>query len=133
MKSLALLRITENIWGTPGVLFENPDFMVTTMERGWHNNEPTISCIPPGKYSCKRVNSPHFGNTFEVTGVAGRDHILFHKGNWQTDSKGCIIVGSGFGLLNAQEAITGSGDGLAHFLDYLKAENEFELTIKNAF
>lgn len=132
MKSLTLVRITENIWGTPGVLFENPDFMVTTMERGWKNNEPTISCIPAYKYLCKRVQSPHFGNTFEVI-VDGRSHILFHKGNWQTDSLGCILVGSGYGFLNGQEAITGAGDGFAHFLNYLKDENEFELTIKNAF
>lgn len=132
MRGLTLLRVTENIWGTPGVLFENPDFMVTTMERGWADNHPDTSCIPVGKYSGKRINSPHFGNTFQLA-VDGRDNILLHKGNWQTDSKGCILVGSGFALLNGQEAITGAGDGFAHFLEYLKADNEFELTIKNAF
>jgi len=68
--------------GTFGTIQEEnqPPFALT-LEREWHLNERNISCIPAGNYQCKRVQSPKFGNTFEVKDVPHRSHILFHKGN----------------------------------------------------
>lgn len=128
---LTLKRIKELVWGTFGVLVGD-DFIVATCERTWENNAPNISCIPEGTYVCKRVTSPKFGNTFEVTGVKDRTEILFHKGNFaQSDSKGCILVGIGFAEINKQWAITDAGLGFGRFLKELEGLNEFKLIVKN--
>lgn len=131
MKHLTLKRITENIFGTPGVLYDD-NFLCTTMERRWEHNAANESCIPAGDYVCKRVHSSKFGETFEVTGVKDRTAILFHKGNYAfADSHGCILLGVGYLFMNNQWAITDSGIAFRNFLHYMAQDNEFALTIKN--
>lgn len=132
MKSLTLIRIVENKWGNFGAMFCGDDFMVTTLERRWDDNKPETSCIPAEKYMCKRGHFPAHGETFEVIGAHDRSAILFHKGNYQTDSKGCILIATGYAPISGQLAISASGDGYARFMEYLKGEDEFELTIRAA-
>ena len=72
-------------------------------EDDWLGNKPQISCIPAGKYLCKRKVSPHFGETFEVTGVPGRGDILFHEGNTEENTQGCILLGLAFGSLSVAD------------------------------
>lgn len=124
--------MTDGPNGTPGALIAKNDFIWTTMERNWENNAQDISCIPPGKYTCVRINSPKFGNTFEVTGVPNRTAILLHKGNFMSDSHGCIVIGTGYAQINSQLGISGSGDAFMQFLNYFKDEQSFELTIEGA-
>ena len=64
-----------------------------TLENPWLDNAPNISCIPVGSYVCKRVISPKYGETFEITGVDGRTHILFHEGNYPSNTMGCVLLG----------------------------------------
>lgn len=72
-----------------------------------------LPIIKPGQYTC--VRGPHllkghdkFIETFEVLGVAGHTGVLFHPGNWNKDSEGCILLGlvrdGNLGILNSQEA-----------------------------
>ena len=68
-----------------------------TAEDDWLDNAARVSCIPAGSYVTRRVTSPKFGETFEVTGVPGRANILFHHGNTEEDTEGCILLGSSFG------------------------------------
>jgi hypothetical protein len=58
-------------------------------------NRRNVSRIPAGQYVCKRVRSARFGETFEITNVPGRSGILFHVGNFPTDTHGCILLGMG--------------------------------------
>ncbi len=70
------------------------DFSCFTVERPWHKNQPFVSCIPEGEYEIKRRNSPRFGdNQWEVSGVVGRSHILFHVANLPSELAGCIGLG----------------------------------------
>lgn len=131
MKSLTLTRVVDNMWGTFGVLFCGDDLMVSTLERKWQDNHESESSIPIGNYSCKRVTSAKFGNTFEVENVPNRTAILMHKGNLQSDSHGCILIASGYAPINHQLGISNSGEGYTRFMDYMKDDNEFQLTIKN--
>ena len=85
MKHLTIKRLETGNQGTFGVLINGGIPFGLTLERQWLNNQSNISCIPEGGYLCKRVKSPKFGNTFEVTDVTGRSHILFHKGNLDDD------------------------------------------------
>ena len=96
MRALTLKRVNNSVQGKAGVLIENEIPLMLTLERPWINNHDSISCIPEGSYVCKRIVSPKFGDTFQVTDVEGRSEILFHKGNTIEDSHGCILLGSSF-------------------------------------
>lgn len=130
MKTLTLKRISLTPIATFGVLLEVTIPFTLTLERPWLNNKKGESCIPAGEYMCKRVNSPKFGNTFEVTAVPGRSHILFHKGNLADDSHGCILVGERFGMVGNAPGVLESQSGYSEFLYKLKGEDEFKLTIE---
>ena len=78
--------------GTPGVLLLDGRFECFTLENPWLRNEPNVSCIPRGVYRLRRRQSPRFGDTYQVEDVPGRSHILFHGGNRERDTRGCILV-----------------------------------------
>lgn len=134
MKSLHLLRVAYRTDGTPGVLLDGGDTpFALTMERPWLDNAVGKSCIPVGMYTCRRVQSPKFGNTFEVTGVPGRSAILFHKGNIDDDSHGCILVGEEFAVWNdGSVSIARSGYGYTEFMDRFAQVNDFPLVVRSA-
>jgi len=129
-RALTLKRIAANADGTFGVLIDGDTPFAVTLEREWQANQAEVSCIPIGVYLCKRVASPRFGDTFEVTGVPGRSHILFHGGNTEDDSKGCILVAEQFGSINGKTAVQVSREGFAEFLARLKGVNEFRIEIR---
>src|SRR3990167_5366010 len=101
MEILTIKSFQSTSEGTFGVIFYNNNKgelipFALTMERKWANNESGKSCIPRGEYICKRIISPKFGNTFEVMNVMKRSEILFHQGNLDDDSHGCILIGEMF-------------------------------------
>lgn len=130
MKLFYIRRLPQLPGGVPGILYEGEMPFALTLERKWANNKPGESCIPIGEYTPERVQSPKFGNTFEVKPVLGRTTILLHKGNIDDDSHGCILVGEMFTVApNGDIAIGASGDGFKEFLDRLKGETSFRLVI----
>lgn len=106
MKVVWLTRMRSDEEGTFGVL-AGDNFGLVTAEPPWRNNRRGVSCIPAGTYRCEWRKSNRFGWTYEVLDVPGRDHILFHAGNWAgdvragylTDTNGCILVGMRIGTL----------------------------------
>lgn len=144
---LELIRVAYTPHGTFGVLLgeERVPFAVT-LERPWLDNRPSVgdvpgSCIPEGAYRCLRCrrspdygykDSPKFGDTFQVVEVPGRTTILFHKGNLDDDTRGCILVGEQFALVGGRPGIAASAAGFAEFLQRTAAVNEFELEIRSA-
>lgn len=83
--------------------FDRPEFPVAlTLEDAWRNNERGVSCIPAGTYICKRFESVRFGSTFLVTNVPGRDSILFHAGTSHKDTRGCILLGRAFMVMEGE-------------------------------
>lgn len=55
-----------------------------------------------GTYTCQRgqhklSNGVPF-ETFEILGVKGHSGILFHPGNYNGDSEGCCLTGTGFAV-----------------------------------
>jgi hypothetical protein len=129
MPTLTLLRVGSSDLGTFGVLRDRAIPFAVTMELPWKNNEARVSCIPPGRYTCQRVQSPKFGNTFEVTGVPGRDHILFHTGNSCADTEGCILVAEEFGGTMALPVISSSRQGYGELMRKLAAYDTFTLDL----
>lgn len=136
MRRHELVRFDANEYGTLG-RFEQ----WRTLEEEDQNNQRNISSIPVGTYVCKRVNSPRFGNTFEVTGVPGRSHILFHPLNTEEDTEGCIGIGTHFGVLKVLDEDTGhikhklailrSRDAFSEFLQFFEGCDEWLLVVRD--
>jgi len=123
-----LHRIADITDGIFGVLKDDKIPFCLTLE----NND---YYIPDGTYICKRVNSPKFGNTFEITGVNNRTHILFHSGNIEEHSLGCVILGEQFETVkiknyDLKNGVLSSKMAFAEFLRRTEGINEFKLIIK---
>lgn len=134
MMQVLLQRTHGRADGTFGVLSIDGLPICVTLERQWLDNAKGKSCIPAGRYIARRVQSPKFGNTFEVTGVPNRDAILFHGGNIDDDSHGCILVGEQFNIWkDGTCSIASSRIALAEFLQRTAAVNEFQLEVINTY
>ena len=128
---MILKRVEHSDKCTRGVLIHDDKIIAVTLENPWKDNSPNISCIPFGIYMCKRVTSPRFGNTFEVANVEGRTHILFHSGNTEDDTRGCLLLGKTFGSLYGEPAVLDSKIALKDFLITTKEVDVFQLMIVN--
>jgi len=104
-KRITIKRIATSDGGTFGVVLDGNTPFCVSCELPWRENKPNISHIPIGWFEAVRVDSPRFGNTFEVKGgtLGERTHILFHKGNSILDSRGCILLAEGFGQMDNVE------------------------------
>lgn len=131
MKHFRLIRVAYIADGTFGVLLDEGVPFCLTLEREWNDNKRGESCIPAGTYICRRVQSPKFGDTFEVCDVPGRSHILFHIGNIEDDSHGCILTGEMYEKYKGKIAVLASGRGYKEFKERTHFLMEFELEIKN--
>lgn len=139
-----IIRLTSNSRnGTHGVILQNnfpctpAAFLIPfalTSEPPWFDNEPNVSCIPAGDYKCNRVSSPRFGNTFEVLDVPGRTHILFHKGNFKSDTRGCFLIGEQFEAVGVNDcAVLSSKKGFDEFLKRTENVDSFNIRVENNF
>lgn len=128
MPSVEIKRIYTKSNCIQGVMFINGKPECCTLELPDNNNQKNISCIPVGKYSVKKHLSPTFGNVFLIENVVGRTDILIHQGNTAEDSKGCVLVGERFGVLDDNPAVLASRDALAKIKNLLP--NSFSLVIR---
>lgn len=81
----------------------DPDGLVFTcmaLELPDRDNQRNISRIPSGKYKCIKRNSQKYNDHYHVTDVEGRSFILIHHGNFNHQTRGCILVGRDFYDLN---------------------------------
>jgi len=100
---------------------------IYTLESPDKDNQPNISCIPVGNYTCKPYDSLKHSDVYEVCDVPGRTHILIHIGNYPKDTKGCILPG--MGVEPSTPMVTNSRPAI-HRLRYMIGKKEFELEIK---
>jgi hypothetical protein len=121
-----IIRVEESEQGIIGVMLMNKEAFCCTLEPDHDDNEP---CIPAGSYTCKRVISPKFGETFEITNVPGRTHVLFHAGNVEEHTHGCVLEGQYFGKLKGARAVLNSGATFKQFMAKLQSIDEFDLSI----
>jgi hypothetical protein len=134
-----IFRTKRSGQGTEGVLTAG-DFFCFTLELPWKDNQPDISCIPPGQYPVKPRLSPRFGEVYHVTEVENRSFILIHPGNfagdtalgYRTNVQGCILLGKYRGVLGTQRAVLNSRPSVREFMQYM-AREPFDLTIHEAF
>ena len=123
--------IAENDDGTFGVLMDIVTPFALTLENQWLGNRRNLSCIPVGEYVCERYSSSKYSGTFIVTNVPDRSYILFHTGNTDEDTKGCILVAEEFGYLDKKVAVLSSRKGFNEFMRRMEGLDRFLLKIKN--
>lgn len=98
----------------------------------WNGYAPKI---PNGKYLCVRglhrlESMIHQFETFEVTGIKDHKNILFHVGNYQRDTSGCILVGQAIAQTEGGgEMITNSRKVFDEFMLIQKSAETFYLTV----
>ena len=127
-------RLTRRDFYSTGIFgdftFDGDDapFMVT-LEHAYPIETGFAPVVPPGVYTCVRgthalSNGVPFV-TFEITGVSGHSGILFHAGNYNADSHGCVLCGKA--ILGGM--ITGSKDEFAAFMARLEGVDSFDLEV----
>ncbi len=139
-KILTLVRASYTHFGTFGVLTNQDGHpLILTLENPWKDNIPYKSCIPFGTYTIKRHLSPKFGETFMVTDVPNRSHILFHCGNQHTDTYGCILTGEEFTHFEqpskpgvANPGVSESRNGFKKFMNHMDGVETALLLIRNS-
>ena len=136
LKIITLKRIAQKAEGTYGVLMDEGTPFCLTHELPWLNNERNKSCIPVGEYTCKKINTEHYGDVFQVMDVPNRTDILIHKGNFSTDTLGCILLGESFAeILNPklnkiETAVASTGEAYTEFMKIrLIGQSAFKLVI----
>ncbi len=80
--------------GTKGTFLIDGNLVCYTLEPYHRQNRVSLSSIPAGQYYCVPYSSAKYPGTWEITGIEGRSKVLFHAGNVDEDSSGCVIFGS---------------------------------------
>jgi|TARA_Y100000296_G_C5072384_1_gene205579 hypothetical protein len=96
--NLLLIRDTFTSKSVMGKLYCNGEFIAHTLELPWKDNQKSVSCIPEGRYRCRvrlaRESATRNYVHLLVQDVENRSYILFHYGNYPSDSRGCILTGT---------------------------------------
>lgn len=110
-------------------------FSCKTLEHAYQTATDGLqSKIPPGVYRCDRGDHELAGmtetfSTFEVTGVRSHTGILFHWGNYNKDSDGCILLGKDLLQTPSGQMIGTSRFIFAKFMQAQKDVTFFMLTV----
>jgi hypothetical protein len=128
---LVLKRMRRDESGIYGNLIDSNDrLLAVTLEHAYWNDIVWETKIPSGVFTCVRGEHQLKGHdepfiTFEITGVSGHTGLLFHCGNFDEDSSGCILVGLNFG----PNCIQNSRVAFERFMQVQEGLDSFQLTI----
>ena len=102
MKTVYLKRCCHGELQTLGHLIdaESGEEIAVTLELPDRENYSNISRIPAGIYIVLPRLSQKYKRHFIIKNVPGRSYILFHSGNYNTDTRGCVLVGESFKDIN---------------------------------
>jgi uncharacterized protein DUF5675 len=139
------LVLTRFQWGADGIFGQlktndnASDLIAMTLERAYPmtdqlNGHSVYAKIPQGDYICERgVHQLEHGGpfeTFEVTGVTGHTNLLFHKGNYDSDSQGCILLGMSMAQVTPDtQMVTDSKDAFEGFMELQTGQETFVLSV----
>lgn len=121
-----LIRIDKIDQGLIGVL------IVGESDFGCFTLELDTTFIKTGSYLCKRFHGSKWRNTFEIV-ISGHTAVLFHAGNTEADTRGCVLLGNTIGKLKGDRAILNSGNTFKSFLEVTNNLSEFNLFIEERF
>lgn len=108
--------------------------LCATLEHAYDDGDGYfVPKIPGGVYTCKRgIHALHNGipfETFEITGVEGHVNLLFHAGNFNKDSEGCVLLGEHQVQSNGVDMVTNSRTTFQQFMQLQFGVEEFRLEV----
>jgi len=133
MNRLTLTRESHNEWGIISSLIDDSMKQhAVTLEHAFLQPDGTYAPkIPPGTYTCilGTHQLDHGGpqQLYEITGVPGHSGILFHKGNYNQDSDGCVLLGKSVDMID--KCIVSSAAAFDDFMT-MQAGKPFTLTVR---
>lgn len=115
------------------LISDSNDLVAFTLEHSYVSDSGDFFAkIPIGNFLCKR--GPHRLSgmtqdfeTFEIIGIPKHSGILFHSGNKNDDSSGCVLLGE---KING-EFITNSRITFQKFMDLQNDVDDFMLSVEN--
>lgn len=128
-------------------LYSGPDGVLSTLrdlkgnevaaviEHSYKDGEgPWQAKMPAGVYSCRWGLHRLLGMTqdfatFEVMGVPNHKGILFHCGNFEKDSEGCLLLGISVQTVGGQIEVIDSRVAFKKFMDNQAGIASFTLTV----
>ena len=125
MKHVRIIRVERSEDGLIGVLTIDGKADCWTMQP---DERDSHFSVPVGNYLCKRFHGKKWQDTFEII-VAGHSALLFHIGNREDDSEGCLLLGEEVGELNGKRAVLASGKAFMEFMKKMGSDQEFNLVI----
>lgn len=125
-----LVRLEQSEQGALGVLLLDGIILACALQPD--QNDKTRYYIPAGEYVCRRFHGTKWPNTFEIL-VTGHTALLFHAGNVESESLGCVLLGSSFSKLKGQRAVINSGATFREFLEATKSVDEFPLKVEDCY
>lgn len=138
--NLILRRSEAREDGILGKLYDTNDNLIAyTLEHAYdsgHGNGSYEPKVPAGAYTCVRgthrlASMTHSFVTFEIENVPGHTNILFHSGNTNDDSNGCVLLGAGCVEMQGRAFLTTSRKAFQAFIALQANLNEFQLTVIN--
>ena len=142
MKTIIIRRVASNKDGTFGTIIdvrtngmEVP--FALTVEPEDKNNQPNISCIPPGEYEAvlrKAVTSKRDYDVWQLEGVPGRFAVQVHKGTTEDSSLGCPVVGERFEPYKGKStAVMFSTDAYNELMRLTKGHERIKFKIEKCY
>lgn len=124
----------DGIFGT--LFYDDGEFLSYTLEHSYSDRSRFAAKIPEGVYTCKRgihqlANGKKSFETFEITSIPGHSGIIFHVGNFNDDSTGCVLLGLDIGTIGEQQVMTNSRGAFAKLMAIQVGVDEFTLTVKS--
>jgi len=131
MEDFGLLRIAIRPEGAFGVLLHKGLPFATTLERTYSlpSGPGQLVKIPAGLWRCVRTRYLRGEyDTYEIE-VPGHTRLLFHQGNVELHSEGCVLVGESYAMFVGQPGIASSEAGFLEFMQRAGGRPEFQLRV----
>lgn len=137
--TLKLCRTSREQSGVFGTLqSDDGTFSCVTLEHAYPVFDGFASKIPVGTYTCVKGIHRLEGitdsfETFEITSIPGHSDILYHWGNYNKDSSGCVLLGHAVQRADNADIytkmITNSKDTFQKFMSNLQGVDSFILVV----
>ncbi len=128
MKRLRIIRVERSEAGLIGVLLIDGVVECFTLQP---DPADTHFSIPVGIFPCRRYHSAKYPDTFEIL-VPGHTALLFHSGNVEADTHGCVLLGEAVGYLKGKRAVLSSGLAFEQFMRTMGGDVECDLLVEDS-
>lgn len=131
MGPLTLTRFSRSETGIFSHLLDSQkNVIAVTIEHAYQQPDGSWAAkIPAGTFTCMRgTHQLSHGDpfeTFEITGVPGHSGLLFHCGNDESSSSGCVLLGTAL----QGDFITESRKAFSKFMSLMDGVQSFELNV----